>query len=44
MPYLFFPKNSILVFKNENIEIIKDNYYLEPKKDSYIDKKNIDNK
>jgi len=43
LPYLFFPKDSVIIFENENIEIIKDDYYLEPKKGSYIDKKAANN-
>ncbi len=37
LPYLFFPKNSVIIFENETIEIIKDDYTLEPKKNSYAE-------
>ncbi len=40
LPYLLFPQESIIVFEDGNINVMKDDDYLEPHKNSYVVKKN----
>ena len=41
LPYLFFPVNCIIVFKNGQIKILKDEFVIEPKEGSYSYKKRL---
>ncbi len=42
LPYLAFPEGCIILFENETVEIINDEYYLEPIEGSYVYEKSVE--